>query len=157
VKGHDGVLSLGRTAQRATMQFYLERSRPHALAYDPTRIHGIYCPIGEKLRAVRSKSATSMQIRSTIFWGSTWADLEGHRQTVLFTLAKLRRWVEAMEYFGALPGAPEDECLKAVRRSDVYIGIIGTRYGSKDKASVSTTQREYDESSSGTDAGASWI
>jgi hypothetical protein len=64
---------------------------------------------------------------------------------VLFTFARLRKWVEAMEYFGALPGTPLVECLKAVRRADIFVGVIGTRYGSKDKVGVSITQREYEE------------
>ena len=83
--------------------------------------------------------------RATIFLSSTWADLKTHREMVLFTLAKLRRWVEAMEYFGALPGEPLDECLDAVRKADTYVAIIGTRYGSKDRHGVSITQREYEE------------
>jgi len=81
----------------------------------------------------------------TIFFSSTWADLERHREVVLFTLAKLRRWVEAMEYFGAMPGEPLQECLASVRRSDVYVVAVGTRYGHKDSAGISITQREYEQ------------
>ena len=36
-----------------------------------------------------------------IFLSSTWADLEEHRKALLFMFARLRKWVEAMEYFGA--------------------------------------------------------
>lgn len=50
-----------------------------------------------------------------------------------------------MEYFGALPGKPIEECLRAVRRSDIYLGVIGTRYGSTDAQGVSITQCEYEE------------
>jgi hypothetical protein len=50
-----------------------------------------------------------------------------------------------MEYFGSRPGEPLEECLEAVRRAQVYVGIVGTRYGSKDKYGVSITQREYEE------------
>ncbi|MFO1433866.1 MAG: DUF4062 domain-containing protein [Candidatus Competibacteraceae bacterium] len=80
-----------------------------------------------------------------IFLSSTWADLEEHRKALLFMFARLRKWVEAMEYFGALSGEPIDECIAAVQRADVFIGVIGTRYGSKDKTGVSITQREYNE------------
>lgn len=83
--------------------------------------------------------------KPTIFLSSTWADLKEHREAVLFTLAKLRKWVVAMEYFGAMPGTPLSESLKAVRLADIFVGVIGTRYGSKDKDMVSITQREYEE------------
>ncbi|HEY2912912.1 MAG TPA: DUF4062 domain-containing protein [Candidatus Angelobacter sp.] len=86
-----------------------------------------------------------MHERQTIFLSSTWSDLEEHRKVLLFTFAKLQERVEAMEYFGALSGEPLQECLNAVRRSQVYVGVIGTRYGSKDQEGISITQREYEE------------
>lgn len=86
-----------------------------------------------------------MTAKPTIFLSSTWLDLEEHRKIILFTFARLRKWIEAMEYFGALPESPLEECLKAVRRSDIYVGLIGMRYGSKDKQGMSITQREYEE------------
>lgn len=50
-----------------------------------------------------------------------------------------------MEYFGARSGEPLEECLEAVRRAQIYVGVIGTRYGSKDEDGISITQREYEE------------
>jgi len=50
-----------------------------------------------------------------------------------------------MEYFGAAPGTPLAECLKAVRRSNIAIIVIGTRYGFKDERGTSFTQLEYEE------------
>ena len=55
--------------------------------------------------------------RPIIFLSSTWADLEEHREAVLFTLGRLQKRVEAMEYFGALPSNPLSESLRSVRRS----------------------------------------
>jgi hypothetical protein len=54
-------------------------------------------------------------------------------------------WVEAMEYFGARTGTSLSECLQAVRRADLYVGVIGTRYGSKNESGISITQLEYEE------------
>jgi hypothetical protein len=39
-----------------------------------------------------------------------------------------------MEYFGALPDLPREECLRLVRASEVFVGIVGMRYGSIDPA-----------------------
>jgi len=86
-----------------------------------------------------------MRALSKIFLSSTWADLQEHRSALLFTFAKLQKSVEAMEYFGSRPGSPLEECIKAVRRADLYIGVFGTRYGSTDSEGVSITQREYEE------------
>ena len=80
-----------------------------------------------------------------VFLSSTWNDLQTHREIVLFTLTSLKWLFEAMEYFGALPGEPLEECLASVMRSDIYIGVLGTRYGSVDPYGVSITQREYEQ------------
>lgn len=51
-----------------------------------------------------------------------------------------------MEKFGARKSAPLDTCLEEVAKSDIFIGIIGFRYGSVDKKSKkSFTQLEYEK------------
>lgn len=51
-----------------------------------------------------------------------------------------------MEKFGARKSAPLDTCLEEVSKSDIFIGIIGFRYGSVDKKSnKSFTQLEYEK------------
>lgn len=51
-----------------------------------------------------------------------------------------------MEFFGALPETPKEECLRLVRSASVYVGIFGMRYGFIDpKVSKSLTQLEYEE------------
>lgn len=86
-----------------------------------------------------------MNERSTIFLSSSWEDLKDHRECVLQALFQLKRQVDCMEYFGARSGAPLGECLERVRNADIYIGIIGTRYGSIAKDGKSYTQLEYEE------------
>jgi hypothetical protein len=52
----------------------------------------------------------------------------------------------AMEFFGALPDTPKDECLRLVRSANAYVGIFAMRYGSIDRSSgKSLTQLEYEE------------
>lgn len=81
-----------------------------------------------------------------IFVGSTYTDLMGYRDAVKDALHRLEFIVKGMEYFGSKPGAPIDECMNAVRSSQVYIGVFGMRYGSIPPGySKSMTHLEYDE------------
>ncbi|MCI0412451.1 DUF4062 domain-containing protein [bacterium] len=85
-----------------------------------------------------------MSDQTTVFVSSSWADLEVHRRAVLQALAQLKKHVEAMEYFGASSDSPLETCLKAIEKSTVYIGMIGTRYGSAaTKDGISYTHAEY--------------
>lgn len=52
----------------------------------------------------------------------------------------------AMEFFGALPETPKEECLRLVRSANAYVGIFGTRDGHIDPESgKSFTHLEYEE------------
>lgn len=83
---------------------------------------------------------------SSIFVSSTFVDLEQHRKLVCNAITKLEVNSKAMEFFGALPNTPKEECLRIVRASDVFVGIIGMRYGYTDPATgKSMTQLEYEE------------
>jgi len=81
-----------------------------------------------------------------VFVGSTFADLQPQRGAVREALHSLEAVVRGMEYFGSLPDAPKDECLRIVRSCRVYIGIFAMRYGSIDEATgKSLTHLEYEE------------
>lgn len=83
---------------------------------------------------------------ATVFVGSTFADLERHRSLVRDAVTRLEQNSKAMEFFGALPETPKEECLRLVRSANAYVGIFGMRYGHIDSRSgKSLTQLEYEE------------
>ncbi|UUX94413.1 DUF4062 domain-containing protein [Aquabacterium sp. J223] len=82
----------------------------------------------------------------SIFVSSTFVDLESHRRLVRSAITKLELSFKAMEFFGALPDTPMEECLRLVRASKIFVGIIGMRYGDIDPVyGKSMTQLEYEE------------
>ena len=82
----------------------------------------------------------------SIFVSSTFVDLEAHRRLARDAITKLELTFKAMEFFGALPSTPKEECLQLVRASNIFVGIIGMRYGAIDSVDgKSMTQLEYEE------------
>jgi hypothetical protein len=80
-----------------------------------------------------------------IFISSTYQDLSPHRNRVWELLKTYEVEVRGMEEFGARTAKPLQTCLDEVSESDIFIGIIGMRYGSIDlESNKSFTQREYE-------------
>lgn len=86
------------------------------------------------------------KFRFRVFISSTSEDLKDERSLVLEGVKHLQYQHVAMEYFGADPRQPIEVSLDRVRESDVYIGIVGHRYGSiVNETGKSYTHMEYDE------------
>jgi hypothetical protein len=80
-----------------------------------------------------------------IFVSSTYTDLEPYRKAVWNTLDKLKVGVSGMEIFGARSAEPLQTCVDEVMKCEVFIGIIGMRYGSVDeKTAKSFVRVEYE-------------
>ena len=84
-----------------------------------------------------------------VFLSSTYSDLREHRRQVLRMVDRFRHggadweWF-GMEAFGARDDLPIDACLKFVDECDLYVGLFGVRYGSRDeKSGLSMTEVEY--------------
>ena len=81
-----------------------------------------------------------------VFVGSTFTDLQPYRAAVREALHSLEAVVRGMEYFGALPDTPKDECLHIIRGCRIYVGLFAMRYGSIDPSTgKSLTHLEYEE------------
>lgn len=81
-----------------------------------------------------------------VFVSSTFSDLQPYRSAVHEVLHRLETVVRGMEYFGASPDTPKDECMRIVRSCKAYVGIFSMRYGSIDPdTGKSFTHLEYEE------------
>jgi hypothetical protein len=81
----------------------------------------------------------------TVFLSSTGADLRAYRETAFLAIQKLDGWnCVRMEDFGARDWDVDTFCREKVKECDLFVGIIGHRFGDGPKDSKeSYTQREY--------------
>lgn len=80
-----------------------------------------------------------------VFLSSTYDDLTVHREHVRDIIIRNEKIYKGMEYFGASPEVPLERCRYEVDRCDVFICVIGTRYGSRPLGSrLSYTEHEVD-------------
>lgn len=85
-------------------------------------------------------------MRKTVFISSTYLDLKEERKKVWDCLERFDVAVKGMEQFGARKSNPLETCLTEVEQSDIYVGIIGMRYGSEEPNSgKSYSQLEYEK------------
>ncbi|HMC29880.1 MAG TPA: DUF4062 domain-containing protein, partial [Candidatus Angelobacter sp.] len=83
-------------------------------------------------------------VRIPVFISSTIRDLEEHRKAVINHL-KMLDWIELtnMEAKPPSPDQPLEACLKMVEESQIYLGLIGWRYGTIIRPPFSVTECEY--------------
>jgi len=90
--------------------------------------------------------AKKNKTRKIVFISSTFIDLKQERKKVWESLEKFDVVVKGMEQFGARKTTPLATCISEVEQSDIYIGIIGMRYGSEEPVSgKSYSQLEYEK------------
>lgn len=80
-----------------------------------------------------------------IFISSVMRDFAAERDTARAAVSSLRLQPVMAEDFGAQPYSPQIACLEGVRSSDVYLGVFGSRYGSRTASGKSATEEEFDE------------
>jgi len=80
-----------------------------------------------------------------IFVSSTYTDMRTYRDCARSVLNRFNADIRGMENFGARTQKPLDTCLEEVKSSELFIGIIGMRYGSVDRnTGKSYVEREYE-------------
>ena len=91
-------------------------------------------------------AAKKNKVRKTVFISSTFIDLKEERKKVWDSLEKFDVTVKGMEQFGARTSNPLVTCISEVEQSDIYVGIIGMRYGSEElNSGKSYSQLEYEK------------
>ena len=66
---------------------------------------------------------------SLVYISSTYQDLRAERLAAYQAVHRLRHEAIAMEDYVAADERPLDRCLADVRRCDIYVGLLGWRYG----------------------------
>src|SRR5437588_8692170 len=113
-------------------------SAPGGLARDQRRNPRRRPPPGRRGRRTRSRrddpgprSPSMPPPVLRVFVSSTWIDLQPERQAVEVALARLRETkFIGMEHFGSRAEGTREVSLLEVGPADLYVGIIGGRYGS---------------------------
>ena len=83
-------------------------------------------------------------VADSVFVSSTSTDLKPHRQAVRDVIKNLRRRFIGMEEFAPTAQAPVDLIRRKVNEGQVYLGILGMRYGYVDPGTgLSMTELEY--------------
>jgi hypothetical protein len=86
-------------------------------------------------------------MRHKVYVSSTYEDLKALRRRVLMAIDKLPDFeAVGMEHYLAGHAAPLERCLRDVRESDMYVGLLGSRSGSIAPGHAKTfTRLEYEE------------
>ena len=80
-----------------------------------------------------------------IFISSVISGFESHRDAAASAVEDLGHEVVRAEDFGATTSSPQKACLAGVRKPDLTILLLGTRYGAKQPSGLSATHEEYRE------------
>lgn len=81
----------------------------------------------------------------TVFVSSVIVGMKAERAAVGEAAERLGAVAQLFERFGGRDDDPEDAYLGAVAASDIYVGLLGPRYGKPLKTGYSATHAEYDE------------
>jgi hypothetical protein len=80
-----------------------------------------------------------------VFISSVMRGFGDERASARKAVETLRQIPIMADDFGATPTSPQQTCLEGVRKSDVYVGIFGRRYGDRVQSGLSPTEEEFRE------------
>lgn len=79
-----------------------------------------------------------------LFVSSTYRQLASYREVMRLAIEKSGYTFLGMEYFSAQDAPPLNVCLQELETADVYVGVLGTLYGSSPPGEeLSYTELEY--------------
>ena len=81
----------------------------------------------------------------TVFVSSVMAEMTDEREAARSAVEDLGGKVSMFERLGGRDDDPETAYLSGVHSSDIYVGILGNRYGKPDRTDYSPTHTEYNE------------
>ena len=81
----------------------------------------------------------------TVFVSSVMAEMTAEREAARSAVEDLGGKVSMFERLGGRDDDPETAYLSGVHSSDIYVGILGARYGKPDRTGYSPTHTEYNE------------
>ena len=81
----------------------------------------------------------------SVFVSSVMAGMSAEREAAVSAITKVGARPLLFEAFGGMDDDPEDAYLGNVASSDIYVGILGARYGKPLKSGYSATHAEYNE------------
>ena len=81
----------------------------------------------------------------TVFVSSVMAEMTAEREAARSAVEDLGGKVVMFERLGGRDDDPETAYLSGVHSSDIYVGILGARYGKPDRTGYSPTHTEYNE------------
>ncbi len=92
-----------------------------------------------------SKSGKNVIVKSIVFISSVSEDYQHIRQAAREAVLKASALPIGFEDFPALNKSSRNVCLDGVRDCDVYVGIVGARYGWITPSGLSATEEEFNE------------
>ena len=82
-----------------------------------------------------------------VFISSVIEGFSDERDAVKSAIESLDMLPVMAENFAAKPYSPQLACLEGINQSDIYVGILGPKYGSINTSSISATEEEFNEAS----------
>jgi hypothetical protein len=95
---------------------------------------------------VRDEELQAWAADQSVFVSSVMAGMRTEREAAVAAIDAVGATPVWFEGFGGMDDDPEDAYLARVAASDIYLGILGTRYGKPLKTGYSATHAEYNES-----------
>jgi hypothetical protein len=125
------------------------RGLDRSASAEPAAASALLIDRASAARKVSGDELAQWAAEQSAFISSVMSELAEHRRAVADVLEDAGARPVWFEEFGGRDDDPEDAYRSEVARSDIYLGLIGERYGKKLKTGFSATHEEYEEAIAG--------